>query len=464
MSGDTDQELVTRVAKGKADQQMDDFIADFENRIRAIQDAKPRVGREGAVAQYVPTCKSFSNLYCLGTYTYSLNAAMQKNGDNPKDGGFLDKGSQNNPNTDYHYSRWGSPQTSTYAAITYFDTNKNEDFKKCGQSLKDMPPGTTLGDMLKQGYENGSIPVGSLVMVQRVDKEGNTGLHATMFAGFNENGEPLFSCANPEMIRQPCSKWANQTVESRRGRDKDCYVINMHQALETKIEMSEREKIDRDREAYCAEHGAEIMAMRREKYGEAIKIDPIKIDQPILVAPEVGPVKLDIKPIEPPKPEKTPVLKNVATKIKGVAQKTGEAFADVGQKIGDKARAVHQEIRDKFPSDGIKNVATKIKDAAQKTGEALAEVGQRIGEKARAVRQEIRARAKARCEKKTLARIERRRQREENLQARTPHLMKTLLRNAPAQDYMAEAAPNTPKVQRSPVSVAMLRNRMAGRV
>jgi len=419
MSEDMDEDLVKMVAHNKAGRQMEDFIADFENRISAIRDAKKRVGREAAVEQYVPTCKSFSNLYCLGTYTYSLNAAMHKNGDDPKSGGFLNKGTKDKPNESYKYSRWGSPQTSTYAAITYFDTNTNEDFKKCGQSLKDMPPGTTLSDMLKQGYENGSIPIGSLVMVQRTDSEGKPGLHATMFAGFNEKGEPLFSCANPEMIRQPCSKWADQTVEAKRGRDVDCYVINMQQALETKIELSERENLEKDREAYRAEHGAEIMALRKEKYGETIKIEPIKIEQPILVQPEAAPVKLDIKPIEPPAVKKQTVLNKVAA---------------------------------------------KVKDAAQKTGETIAEVGHRIGEKARAVRQEIRARAKERCEKKTQARLERKRQREENLQARTSNrLMKTLLRHVPAQDYMAEGTLNTQKVQRSPISAAVLRDRMAGR-
>ncbi|MBR1944826.1 MAG: hypothetical protein IJ846_00840, partial [Alphaproteobacteria bacterium] len=170
---------------------------------------------------------------------------------------------------------------------------------------------------------------------------------------------------------------------------------------------------------YRAEHGAEIMALRKEKYGETIKIEPIKIEQPILVQPEAAPVKLDIKPIEPPAVKKQTVLNKVAA---------------------------------------------KVKDAAQKTGETIAEVGHRIGEKARAVRQEIRARAKERCEKKTQARLERKRQREENLQARTSNrLMKTLLRHAPAQDYMAEGTSNTQKVQRSPISAAVLRDRMAGR-
>ena len=225
--------------------------------------------------------------------------------------------------------------------------------------------------------------------------------------------------------------------------------------------------MEANREAYCTEHGDAVQAWRRERYGDLLTpIEPVKIEQPVLVAPTAEPIKLNVRPVEPVAPvapKKPNVFDRVATTVKDAAQKTGEALAGVGQRIGEKAREVRQEIRDNFPSEEIRNAAMRVKDAAQKTGQKIVEAGHRLEEKARAIRQEIRARAKARYENKTQARLEKRRQKEENAQARTPNLMKTLLRQAPAQDYMAEGASNTQKVQRSPISAAVLRNRMAGR-
>ena len=219
--------------ENSADKIMEDTIADFERRIVAIQKVKQTQGRSAAVAQYVPSCRGNDNLYCLGAYTNSLGAAMSKNGVSPRESGLMqataaEKGS-------YQADKWGSPQISCPGAANYFETHKNVDVKSCGKSLQDMPKGTTLGEMLIQGYKDGSIPKGSLVMVRSDGNTSGTGMHAAMFVGLNEKGEPLFSCANPERIRQPMPKWSNQVASAGKSRETDCYVINTKKALEAKV-------------------------------------------------------------------------------------------------------------------------------------------------------------------------------------------------------------------------------------
>ena len=219
--------------ENSADKIMEDTIADFERRIVAIQKVKQTQGRSAAVAQYVPSCRGNDNLYCLGAYTNSLGAAMSKNGVSPRESGLMqataaEKGS-------YQADKWGSPQISCPGAANYFETHKNADVKSCGKSLQDMPKGTTLGEMLIQGYKDGSIPKGSLVMVRSDGNTSGTGMHAAMFVGLNEKGEPLFSCANPERIRQPMPKWSNQVASAGKSRETDCYVINTKKALEAKV-------------------------------------------------------------------------------------------------------------------------------------------------------------------------------------------------------------------------------------
>ena len=216
-----------------ADKIMEDTIADYERRIVAIQKAKQTQGRSAAVAQYVPSCKGNDNLYCLGAYTNSLGAAMNKNGVSPRESGLMQATAAEKGN--YQAEKWGSPQISCPGATNYFETNKNADVKACGKSLKDMPKGTTLGEMLAQGYKDGSIPKGSLVMVRSDGNTSGTGMHAAMFVGLSEKGEPLFSSANPEMIRQPMSKWSNQVAADGKSRDTDCYVVNTKKALEAKV-------------------------------------------------------------------------------------------------------------------------------------------------------------------------------------------------------------------------------------
>lgn len=218
--------------KADADKIMDDAVADFERRIRAIKEAKKAQGLETAVSKYVPSCANNSNLYCLGAYTYSLGAAMNKNGLSPKENGLMQFTAAERET--YASDAWGSPQISCPAAANYFETNCNDSLKSCGQSLKDAPNGTTLGDMLAQGYRNGSIPQGSLVLLKS-DGNSSTWMHAAMFVGLNENGEPLFSSANPEIIRQPVKEWANQVADPKRSKDTDCYVVNMRSALSAKL-------------------------------------------------------------------------------------------------------------------------------------------------------------------------------------------------------------------------------------
>ncbi len=223
-----------------ADKIMNDAVADFERRIVAISEAKKAQGNAAAVSKYVPSCADHSNLYCLGAYTYSLGAAMNKNGVSPKENGLLQFTAAERET--YASKAWGSPQISCPAAANYFESNKNDALKACGQSLKDAPEGTTLGDMLVRGYQDGSIPKGSLVLLKRSGNT-STGMHAAMFVGVNENGEPLFSCANPEIVRKPIKEWANQQADPKRSKDTDCYVVNMHSALSAKLSPADRETV-----------------------------------------------------------------------------------------------------------------------------------------------------------------------------------------------------------------------------
>lgn len=223
-----------------ADKIMNDAVADFERRIVAISEAQKAQGNAAAVSKYVPSCADHSNLYCLGAYTYSLGAAMNKNGVSPKENGLLQFTAAERET--YASKAWGSPQISCPAAANYFESNKNDALKACGQSLKDAPEGTTLGDMLVRGYQEGSIPKGALVLLKRSGNT-STGMHAAMFVGVNENGEPLFSCANPEIVRKPIKEWANQQADPKRSKDTDCYVVNMHSALSAKLSPADRETV-----------------------------------------------------------------------------------------------------------------------------------------------------------------------------------------------------------------------------
>lgn len=219
---------------------MNSFRKDYENRIKAIEGDKKQLGKEGAVSKNVPSCKDYSGLYCLGTYTYSLGAAMKGNDVNPVDNGLFQY-TQKEKAT-YDHEKWGSPQLSCPAAANYISSNTDENIAACGTSLQEADPDQTLGDVLKEGHEEGTIKPGALVLVKSTGNS-STGMHATMFAGVNESGEVLFSSANPEKIKQPCQEWANQKASPGNSSNLDCMIIDTEKALARKIEKQETQKI-----------------------------------------------------------------------------------------------------------------------------------------------------------------------------------------------------------------------------
>ena len=415
--------------ENSADKIMEDTIADFERRIVAIQKVKQTQGRSAAVAQYVPSCRGNDNLYCLGAYTNSLGAAMSKNGVSPRESGLMqataaEKGS-------YQADKWGSPQISCPGAANYFETHKNADVKSCGKSLQDMPKGTTLGEMLIQGYKDGSIPKGSLVMVRSDGNTSGTGMHAAMFVGLNEKGEPLFSCANPERIRQPMPKWSNQVASAGKSRETDCYVINTKKALEAKVPET-RQPQKTQTQAQEQEKGRQAHASVGR--GGLSKGNSDKRAKLGSVGRPIGFPSFSLGR----KGNDNSAANGKQSQKRGrfTSGRVAEANARVGRGNLSKGAGVKKRAelgRAKFSPLSVDGVVNSLKDAAKNIADKLRETVSNIGGR-REVRNEIRARAKYRCALKTTKQTRQKKAVLSKGNARTEvkkvNLMKTLKRNS----------------------------------
>ena len=415
--------------ENSADKIMEDTIADFERRIVAIQKVKQTQGRSAAVAQYVPSCRGNDNLYCLGAYTNSLGAAMSKNGVSPRESGLMqataaEKGS-------YQADKWGSPQISCPGAANYFETHKNADVKSCGKSLQDMPKGTTLGEMLIQGYKDGSIPKGSLVMVRSDGNTSGTGMHAAMFVGLNEKGEPLFSCANPERIRQPMPKWSNQVASAGKSRETDCYVINTKKALEAKVPET-RQPQKTQTQAQEQEKGQQAHASVGR--GGLSKGNSDKKAELGSVGRPIGSPSFSLGR----KGNDNSAANGKQSQKRGrfTSGRVAEANARVGRGNLSKGAGVKKRAelgRAKFSPLSVDGVVNSLKDAAKNIADKLRETVSNIGGR-REVRNEIRARAKYRCALKTTKQTRQKKAVLSKGNARTEvkkvNLMKTLKRNS----------------------------------
>lgn len=415
--------------ENSADKIMEDTIADFERRIVAIQKVKQTQGRSAAVAQYVPSCRGNDNLYCLGAYTNSLGAAMSKNGVSPRESGLMqataaEKGS-------YQADKWGSPQISCPGAANYFETHKNADVKSCGKSLQDMPKGTTLGEMLIQGYKDGSIPKGSLVMVRSDGNTSGTGMHAAMFVGLNEKGEPLFSCANPERIRQPMPKWSNQVASAGKSRETDCYVINTKKALEAKVPET-RQPQKTQTQAQEQEKGQQAHASVGR--GGLSKGNTDKKAKLGSVGRPIGFPSFSLGR----KGNDNSAANGKQSQKRGrfTSGRVAEANARVGRGNLSKGAGVKKRAelgRAKFSPLSVDGVVNSLKDAAKNIADKLRETVSNIGGR-REVRNEIRARAKYRCALKTTKQTRQKKAVLSKGNARTEvkkvNLMKTLKRNS----------------------------------
>lgn len=361
-----------------SDQLMNDVVSDYERRIAAIQQAKQSVGRDAAVSRFVPSCKSNTGFYCLGTYTQSLNSALGKNGIGSASGGLMQF--TNAERGQFNSTAWGSPQISCPGAINYFESHKNKELKSCGKSLKDMPKGTTLGQMLAQGYKDGSIPKGSLVMVQSAGNT-STGMHAVMFVGLNDKGEPLFSSANPEKIRQPVPKWANQTANPNKPRSLDCYVVNMKKAMEVKLP-----QVQSSAERQKAAAQTQTPAV---KSSGGFKLEPITVKNDS-IKPHGG-FKIPMAPVKNLDADfdDVPANKSADNSLSSLLKKAVDRVSD---KIGDLTATVSDKLR-------------------------------------HAWRNEIRFRAKSRCDKKTDKLLAQKSAEQNNSVSRPMNLMKTLMRH-----------------------------------
>ncbi len=399
-----------------SDQLMNDVVSDYERRIAAIQQAKQSMGRDAAVSRFVPSCKSNTGFYCLGTYTQSLNSALGKNGIASASGGLMQF--TNAERGQFNSAAWGSPQISCPAAINYFESHKNKELKSCGKSLKDMPKGTTLGQMLAKGYKDGSIPKGSLVLVQSAGNT-STGMHAVMFVGLNDKGEPLFSSANPEKIRQTVPKWANQTANPNKSRDLDCYVVNMKKAMEVKLPQVQNQaakKQDSVKTAAAPSNGIKIEAARQDtvKPAGGFRFEPVqrKPNAPSQPASGSGGFKLE--------------------------------------KIASNASA------------GLGFLKQAVENAADKIGDLTATVSDKLRH---AWRNEIRFRAKSRCDNKAMKLLAQRSAEQNDSASRPMNLMKTLMRHtAPlTAQRTSDRQSLSEKMQQSPALNRAIMNKLNSR-
>lgn len=399
-----------------SDKLMDDVVSNYERRVAAIQQAKKTMGRNAAVARYVPACAGNAGFYCLGTYTKSLNSALSANNISSSAGGLM----QFTPaeRKMFKSEAWGSPQISCPAAINYFETHKNKELKSCGKSLKDMPKGTTLGQMLAQGYKDGSIPKGSLVLVQSAGNT-STGMHAVMFVGLNDKGEPLFSSANPEVLHSPMPKWSNQVANPNKARDLDCYVVNMKKAMEVKLPQVQKHAEQTKQESAQQQT---VPAVKTSSGG--FRLEPIAANDSI--KPRNG-FKIPVASVQKP----------VAAKpVNPSAQKTDGGFS-----LADKLKQA-------------------VNDVADKLGDLTATVSDSLR---RAMRNEIRFRAKSRCDKKAGKLLAQKSAQQDKAASRpTVNLMKTLMRHtAPlTAERTSDRQSLAEKMQQSPaLQKAMLASR-----
>lgn len=473
--------------KADADKIMDDAVADFERRIRAIKEAKKVQGLESAVSKYVPSCANNSNLYCLGAYTYSLGAAMNKNGLSPKDNGLMQFTASERET--YASDAWGSPQISCPAAANYFESNRNDALKSCGQSLKDAPDGTTLGDMLAQGYRNGSIPQGSLVLLKS-DGNSSTGMHAAMFVGLNENGEPLFSSANPEIIRQPVKEWANQVADPKRSKDTDCYVVNMRSALSAKM-FPAGHKVEKDQQSEkdsSPELGGKFARVGHDGQKTA-RFEGKDLGGLLFKVPR------DAEEFKEAAKKMSGFLKGAIQKGSNEPKQTGSVgkvgkaepslppngkFARGGHDGEKTARfvgknpgrdALNAAVKDLFDAGNLKKAAQKVSDFL---GDAARTVKEKLDKtvsdvKRRMVRNEIRFRAKMRTDKKASGLLKQKsvlgktreagKAPEKKAAFKGVGLMKTLMRNSvekPAQQTSSRLSFNEKMQKVSPVNRAVM--------
>ena len=276
-----EERLVEQNASQRADEAMENFQVEMRSLVGKI---KAQGSTRAAVDANVPSCKGGLS-HCLGTYTTALNKTLAKDGTSLKGLKLLQY--EGTKNTTYASSKWGSPQLACPGAVTYFITNKDEELKKCAISLKDRP-GQKLGDILKSG----EIEPGSLILVR---SKGNTttGLHAVMFEGLDEKtGEPLYTCANREMIRGKNSDWSNQIAAKDRSKDSDVCIIKMRDVLELKMKYQEEQELLKDRQAYMAKNAPRQTIEEQMKNYLASSIEPIKTTEPRL--PKLDPSALQI--------------------------------------------------------------------------------------------------------------------------------------------------------------------------
>ncbi|MBP5454641.1 MAG: hypothetical protein J6Y09_08580, partial [Lachnospiraceae bacterium] len=189
-----EEQLARQVANERAALMVaNDFIPNYQQRIHDMHDAiwadvkalgnyYPQRSLPGIVQKYTPVLPAeHCTLFCLATYSTSLKEACATDDLPVKD----PKGK----------SILGN-EIGCYSAVGYY-TSTNPKMKEHAQSLWNFQPTEkgaepTLGQMLKEGYLNGTIKPGALVMVQstrsKPKKDDPLPTHAVMFMGLDKEG------------------------------------------------------------------------------------------------------------------------------------------------------------------------------------------------------------------------------------------------------------------------------------
>ena len=242
-----DEQLIDFMASlraGKATGDLKEIYTNYIHQIDALSGNK-----KSQIGNIIAACNNGED-YCQGTYSQAWMDALAQNGLPVQ---FLQSSWRKDGNNDPR------GEVSTNAALRSFMNNPDQSIAGLGQSIKDFPPGTTLEQMILQGYNGGNdpctIPVGSLVLAQRTDSNGNPRMHAMMFTGLKD-GRPMFSYANTERVDLVSNYWLKQQAESRRAPDNDIYIVNTPQAISMLAREEERRRFIEmgGRDAYIASY------------------------------------------------------------------------------------------------------------------------------------------------------------------------------------------------------------------
>ncbi|MBO4520326.1 MAG: hypothetical protein J5787_03890 [Alphaproteobacteria bacterium] len=282
-----DRELLDLISGIKTEITIKDFQQVMVNDVTTIINTKEKTGYIDSdhpgtfdISQIIPSLNKGEN-YCQGTFSHAWLTALDDNSitSNTLDGSRTVKGevSTNGAIESFDKYEWKEywPDKNTRKFLIKNNEGKFVEYnaeaeqrgeyaerpdykwKDCTFSIKDYPEGTTLRDMLWEGYNSNpqKIQEGALVLAPR--KGNSNSLHAMMFMGFDNSKppKPIFTYANNERKNSPDNGyWTKYTADNNRCRAGDCYVVNMPKVASIEISEAENEHFqEKGRDQYVAD-------------------------------------------------------------------------------------------------------------------------------------------------------------------------------------------------------------------